>query len=197
MLCTSLVGYKLMDTKIAIALPTNRGLKPKTLQSLLELVAYKPYNYVILIGTEGFNTAENRTWLTAQAAKAGCTHIFCVDDDMIYEKDTLEKLLAHDKDIVGAKYANRRGTGEVIEYIPETKHGDSLFECLALGGGCVLIKIDVFTKVPQPWFWYKIAPTGAVQMSHDWFFCERAREAGFKIYCDPTIKPGHLSKKEF
>jgi hypothetical protein len=37
-----------MDTKIAIALPTNRGLKPKTLQSLLELVAYKNYTYEIV-----------------------------------------------------------------------------------------------------------------------------------------------------
>ena len=35
------------SNKIALALPTNRGLKPKTLQSLLELVAYKDYNYEI------------------------------------------------------------------------------------------------------------------------------------------------------
>ena len=186
-----------MDIKIAIALPTNRGLKPKTLQSLLELVAYKPYNYEIIIGTEGFNTAENRTWLVAQASKAQCTHIFCVDDDMIYEKDTLEKLLSHDKDIVGAKYANRRGTGEVVEYLDDSHTNLKLIKVKALGGGCVLIKMDVFTKVSQPWFWYKIAPTGAVSMSHDWFFCEKAREAGYRIYCDISIKPGHIATKEY
>lgn len=187
-----------MDTtiKIAVAMPTNRGLKPKTLQSLLELVAYKAYNYEIIIGTEGFNTAENRTWLVAQASKAGCTHIFCVDDDMVYEKDTLEKLLSHDRDIVGARYANRRGTGEVVEYLDGAEQA-TLQEVKALGGGCVLIKMDVFTKVSQPWFWYKIAPTGAVTMSHDWYFCEKAREAGYKVYCDMTIMPGHISKKEF
>ena len=193
-----------MDTtiKIAVAMPTNRGLKPKTLQSLLELVAYKAYNYEIIIGTEGFNTAENRTWLVAQASKAGCTHIFCVDDDMVYEKDTLEKLLSHDKDIVGARYANRRGTGEVVEYLTEDQtltdgKDDDLIMVNALGGGCVLIKMDVFTKVSQPWFWYKIAPTGAVTMSHDWYFCEKARDAGYKVWCDLSIMPGHIGKKEF
>lgn len=185
-----------MDTKIAIGLPTNRGLKPKCFQSLLELIAYKPYNYHIIVSTEGFNTAENRTWLTAQAVKAGCTHIFCVDDDMIYEKDTLEKLLAHDKDIVGAKYANRRGDGDVIEYLDEGM-GGNLIKVKALGGGCVLIKADVLRKIPQPWFWYKILPTGAVSMSHDWYFCEKAREAGYDIWCDPRISPKHISEKEF
>lgn len=184
------------SVKIAVALPTNRGLKPKTLQSLLELIAYKDFNFNIIIGTEGFNTAENRTWLTVKAIKEGATHIFFVDDDMIYEPDTLQKLLSHDKDIVGARYANRRGEGEVIEYM-NGQINEGVFECVTLGGGCVLIKADVFKKVPQPWFWYKTAPSGAVTMSHDWFFCEKARESGYKIWCDGTIKPGHLGKKEF
>lgn len=185
-----------MDTKICLALPTNRGLKPRTLQSLLELVAYKQYDYHILISQKGFNTAENRTWLTAQAGKAGCTHIFFVDDDMVYEKDTLEKLLSHDKDIVGARYANRRGEGVVIEYL-DGERNDDFFECAALGGGCVLVKMDVFRKVQQPWFWYKIADNGMVTMSHDWYFCEKAREYGYKVWCDATIRPGHIGLKEF
>lgn len=186
-----------MDTtKIGIALPTNRGLKPKTLQSLLELIVYRPYAYEILISTEGFTTAENRTWLTAQLIKKGCTHIFFVDDDMIYEENTLEKLLSHDKDIVGAKYANRRGDGDVIEYFDEPIEGD-LVKVKSLGGGCVLIKSEVFKKIPQPWFWYKIAPSGAVTMSHDWYFCEKARENSFDVWCDMSISPLHIGEKQF
>lgn len=192
------MGYKDMNTTVAITLPTNRGIKPKTLQSLMEVVdVSRQHNIKVIIGTEGFNTAENRTWMIAKAINEGATHVFCVDDDMIYEPDTLEKLLAHDKDIVGARYANRRGSGEVIGYLNERVEGDALFECAALGGGCVLIKADVFRKVPQPWFWYKIADNGMVTMSHDWYFSEKAREAGFTIWCDPTIKPGHIGKKEF
>ena len=95
-------------TKIAICLPANMGVKPKTLQSLLEMVAFKSHDYVILVANEGYNTAENRNLMASQAIKAECTHTLFVDADMIYEKDTLERLLAHDKDIVGAKYAIRR-----------------------------------------------------------------------------------------
>ena len=162
----------------------------------MELIAYTKEKCEVFVSTEGFNTAENRTWLSAQAIKGGCTHLFFVDDDMVYEKDTLEKLLAAKKEIIGAKYANRRGSGEVVEYL-ETKDGEEPFEVVALGGGCVLISTEVMKKITPPWFWYKIAQTGAVVMSHDWFFCERAREAGFKIWCDPTIKPGHIGQKEF
>lgn len=179
---------------IALLLPTNRGLKPKTLQSLLEMVAFTPVQ-TVLISTEGFTTAENRTWLAVQAIKAGATHLFFVDDDMVYEKDTLKKLLETDVDIVGAKYANRRGDGEVVEYLD--KRSDFLYKVKALGGGCVLIKKEVFEKVPQPWFGYKTLPSGAVSMSHDWFFCEKAREAGFNIWCREDIKPGHIATKAF
>jgi hypothetical protein len=35
-------------TKIAIGLPTNRGLKPKTLSSLLKMVAHTPVDEVII-----------------------------------------------------------------------------------------------------------------------------------------------------
>ena len=156
-----------------------------------------PHDFAIVVGTEGFNTAENRTWMTVKAIREGATHLFFVDDDMIYEPETLEKLLALDKDIVGARYANRRGSGEVIEYLGERVDGEELFECAALGGGCVLIKAEVFQKVPQPWFWYKIADNGMVTMSNDWYFCEKARENGYKIWCDPTINPGHIGKKEY
>ena len=188
-----------MDTNfhIALLLPTNRGLKTKTLQSLLEMVALTPVETVI-IGTEGFTTAENRTWLTVQAIQAGATHLLFVDDDMVYAKDTIEKLMEANVDIVGAKYANRRGTGEVIEYLGDsTIPVDTRYKVKALGGGCVLIKADVFKKVPQPWFGYKTLPTGAVSMSHDWFFCEKAREVGYDIWCHSEVKPGHIAIKEF
>lgn len=188
-----------VNHKICIALPTNRGLRPKCLQSVLEMLAYKSYDYHILVSTEGFTTAENRTWLTAQAVKAQCTHILFLDDDMVYEPDSLERLLAHDKEIVGAKYHNRRGGengGEVIEYLDEKSDTD-LFKCNALGGGLLLVKTGVFIKTPQPWFWYKINESGMVTMSNDWFFCEKARESGYEIWCDPTLKPGHIGKKEY
>lgn len=189
--------------KIALALPTNRGVKPKCLQSLLEIVAHNDYNWHVIVSTEGYNTAENRNWITAQAVKAGCTHIFFVDDDMIYAPDTVEKLLSHDKDIVGAKYHVRRdvseGNPDVIEYFDYEQDKDSkgLFQCKALGGGCILVKIDIFKVVPQPWFGYKWNEYGMVTMSNDWYFAEKVRECNFDIWCDPSLYPAHIGTKEY
>lgn len=213
-----------MDTKIAIALPTNRGLKPKCLQSLLVMVANK--NYEIIVSTKGFNTAENRNYLAAQAVKRDCTHVLFVDDDMIYEPDTLDKLLAADKDVVGANYSVRAEVegAHIIEYIDEHKKlrdsseddisayyeangfvgeelqknvnrilGKIVFPCRSLGGGCMLVKTEVFKRIPQPWFGYEWYENGMVKVSNDWFFCRKLPE----VWCEPSIKPIHIGSYEF
>lgn len=183
--------------KIAICLPANMGVRPKTLQSLLRLVAGR--QYIILIAKEGFNTAENRNLLVAQAVRADCTHAFFVDADMVYSFDVIDRLLEHDKDIIGGLYRVRHETEDnplIIEYY--TERNDLFpFKCKALGGGCLLIKTEVFKKITQPHFWYKINDNGMVTMSNDWWFCEKARETGYEIWCEPTINPIHLGQYEY
>ena len=176
--------------KIAIGLPTNRGVKPRTAESLLQMVVHTKLDYHFIVSTKGYHTAENRTYIVVQALNNGCTHLLLVDDDMIYEPDTLEKLLAHDTDIVGGLYKTRY---ENSDYLIEEKDG----EVLALGGGCLLIKTDVFRKIPPLWFGYKYYENGMVSMSNDWYFCEKARNAGYTIYVDRDVRPKHIGKYEF
>lgn len=191
-----------MGVKITIGLPTNRGLKPKCLLSLMEMVSHTEKDIDIVISTKGYNTAENRNYIVAQAIKNGSTHLLCTDDDMIYPKESLDRLLAHDKDIVGGVYNVRslpkEGVQrEVILYKEGIKSEDSIFKCDALGTGFLLIKTDVFREVKQPHFWYKIFDNGMVEMSVDWWFCEKAREKGYEVWCDPTIKIGHIGEYEY
>ena len=186
------------QNKIAIAIPTNRGFRPKCLDSILKLIAHTKENCVPLIATEGFNTAENRTWLVSQASKQDCTHILFLDDDMIYEEDTLDRLLSYDKDIIGATYANRRGDGVVTGFRKDEKqHQRKPFKVAALGGGCMLVKLSVFEKIEKPWFWYDVANEGFVVMSNDWWFCGKAYDAKFDIWVDPKVKPKHIGFKEY
>src|SRR3990167_10893674 len=90
--------------KIALGIPTNRLIKPKTALSLLRLVAYSKYEYEIIVSTKGYNTSENRNYIAAQALKRDCSHLFFVDDDRIIPERTLEILLSRDKDIIGGIY---------------------------------------------------------------------------------------------
>jgi len=179
--------------RIALGLPTNRLIKPKTVKSLLELAARKKLE--IIVSTKGYNCAENRNYIAAQAIKKGCTHLLHVDDDMIYEPDTLDKLLAHDKDIVGGLYKTKYEVQDyVIEYLNTDVMPDKLFECAALGTGLLLVKTEVYKKTPQPWYGYVWFDNGMVKESVDWVFCKNARKAGFKVWCDPQVTAKHIGQ---
>ncbi len=187
--------------KIALGLPTNRGVKPLTAQTLMEMVASTELDLEIIVSTKGYTCAENRNWIIAQAVKRGCTHLLLVDDDMVYQKGLIDRLVAHNRDIVGATYSVRALVEDgvnpnVIEYYDENDsdflNGKDLFQCKALGGGLLLIKLDILDKIKKPLFWYKVLEIGAIAMSNDWWFCENAREAGFEVWCDPTIKVQHI-----
>ena len=189
--------------KICIGIPTNRQFKPQTVLSLANMIARWNFNYYITIPTEGFNTAENRNFIAAKAIQNDCTYILFSDDDMVYEPDVLGRLLAHDKDIVGGFYnARHQPTALIIEYIEkmtdeEAKAKKDIFQCNALGGGMLLVKTDVFKKITSPFFGYKWHDNGMVSMSNDWYFCEKAKQAGYEIWVDPTLKLGHLGDREF
>ena len=189
-----------MNTKIAIAIPTNRQFKPQTVLSLARMIAHSKLDYFITIPTEGFNTAENRNFTVAQAIKNNCTHILFSDDDMSYPEDTLERLLSRDKDIVGTLYSVRRlppafviGYGDGVKSDEEAKRQTQPFKCEALGTGMLLVKTDVFKKLISPFFGYEWYPeVGMVKTSTDWVFCKKLREANVDIWCDPLIKVGHV-----
>ncbi len=182
--------------KIAIGVPTNRLIKPKTAHSILNLVAHSKYDYEIIISTRGYNTSENRNHIAAKSINAGCTHLFFVDDDMIIPPDTLDRLLAHDKDIVGGVYKTKYEQQEdVAEYFDDKR--EDFMKVKALGTGCLLIKTDVFKKLPQPWFKYEWYPNGMVKRSHDWIFCEDAINAGYDVWADRTLEIGHIGLKEY
>jgi len=184
--------------KIAIGLPTNRLIKPKTAQSLLELINNAKHELEIIFSTKGYNCAENRNYIAAQAVKRGCTHLMHVDDDMVYEPDTIERLLAHDKDIAGGLYKTKYPEKQdwVIERF-ESGIQEGLFECGALGTGLLLVKTDVYRKVPQPWYGYEWHENGMVKESVDWVFCHKAREAGFSVWCDSSVRAGHIGLSKF
>ena len=191
-----------MNTKIAIGLLTNRGFKADTVKSLLELKC--PYEKEIIIATQGYHIAENRNFIAVQAVRKECDYLFFVDDDMVFPPDTLERLLAHNKDIVGVAYHPRFEIDmDTTKRLDEThimtleKEGSpkELFECKGVGTGVMLIDTKVFHKIKQPWFKITNHDSGYTTQGEDWWFCERAREAGYGVWCDPTLKIGHIGDK--
>ena len=88
----------------------------------------------------------------------------------------------------------KNGEKEVQEYEGENKP----ISVIAIGTGCMLIKCDVFRKLPQPWFKYEWNKNWSIMRSHDWIFCEDARKkAGYEVWADRSLDIKHIGQYEY
>lgn len=147
----------------------------------------------------------NRNKLIDEAIKAKATHIMFIDADMTFPPDGILKLLSHKKDIIGANYNVRLDPNSISATGPTTKmkvKGEvvsmlsegfptELFKCHAVATGFMLIKLDCLKKLQKPYFDAWIDSNGN-HYTEDVQFCHNANEAGIEVYCDPTIKIGHI-----
>lgn len=133
-----------------------------------------------------------------EALRQKTSHILCLDSDMSFPPDALVRLLARNKDIVGVTYCQRRSprglTHESLEgnYQLPTDPREEVFEVKSLGFGCILIRTDILNTIPRPWF--QSVYLGHVDergmeehRSEDRAFCDRARAAGYKVWCDAVL----------
>ncbi|HDZ13925.1 MAG TPA: hypothetical protein ENH60_03370 [Pricia sp.] len=73
-----------------------------------------------------------------------------------------------------------------IDELPRTP-----FKISSGGFGIVLVKYEVFEKLDWP-YWKNIFVPGDIEMGEDIYFCKKARQAGFDIWCDPKVKCSHI-----
>ena len=74
---------------------------------------------------------------------------------------------------------------------------NALVEIGGCGFGCVLAKGEIFSAVGYPQFEYHVALDHKDTISEDTDFCAKARNKGFKIYVDTSIKCDHLGAFTF
>ena len=185
--------------KIAVGVVCPDYIATKTVGTLISLM--KSDQTLSVIIKQGCYVHKNREDVVLDAQKGGFTHLFFVDADMCFSPLVLQRLLSHDKDIVGGVYHYRRLPKEpVVRFVDE--NGEPTFKeipkepfkCFALGTGCLLIKMSVFDKLKRPWFWFG---DGKNQIGEDLWFCKSAQESGYEIWADPTIEIGHVGEYIF
>lgn len=151
------------------------------------------------------------------------THLFWVDDDMVYPPHGLKRLLAHDKPIVGGLCHDRRHPYKpvIARYFDKSWGCDEgaygwlfdypdneLIEVDATGGAFLLVKREVFEKVREE-FGTRSGPDDALDPSwaswwtpilekhghaEDLAFCWRARSSGYSIHVDTGLDIGHVGE---
>jgi GT2 family glycosyltransferase len=185
------------NPKIAIGIPCMGSLPVEFFNSFIAL-RKPPATATVMSDAKPLDLARER--IVEAALQYGADYLLFLDSDTLPPADALEKMLSRGGDIVGGLYfqrfppfkplllrANDKGTYNYVWEWPE----NSVVEVDATGLGCVLIKTDVFKKIERPWFQFGTFPDGR-PLSEDYYFCKKARAAGYKILVDTSIHAVHL-----
>jgi Predicted glycosyltransferases len=151
-----------------------------------------------------------RNQLARFAIDNGFDRVLWLDSDMEFQPDMMEKLSAHIDDgaeIVSGLYFTRRapvkpvvyqevgakpmGSGTMLPFAdsymdyPE----NSYFEVAGVGFGCCMTTVELLKKVQER---YGLPFSPILGFGEDLSFCIRVKELGVPMYCDSSVKCGHV-----
>jgi len=122
--------------------------------------------------------------------------LLMLDGDQKHPPDMLEKMRAHNVDMVCAHYYKRDSYGvqsmcfELGEwpYKPyDNPPREGLHEIGTTGFGCVLVKKKVLRALKD------ITPDDSNMMETDFIFFHKARKLGYKLWLDASIESEHAT----
>lgn len=147
----------------------------------------------------------SRNDLATAAIKEDFDYVFWLDSDMVFRPDTLIRMMdtlkKNDYDMLTGLYFRRvppyspvlfdrlNISGVEADFSEFKEIPNEIFEVGACGFGCVLMSTEVFMSV-QAKHGNMFSPIG--NNGEDVAFCWRARDCGYKIYCDPSVICGHV-----
>jgi hypothetical protein len=144
--------------------------------------------------------------------KIDYTHIMLIDSDSIFTPENFMSLLGRNQDIVSGLVKKTPFVYAAFKVDPTKdlfqKEGltdnniknTDLIEADGAGLAFMLVKRGVFESIKAPWFASTAiddpsGPNGKIYVGEDIYFCLKAKEAGYKIWLDPTVKVGHLKMR--
>lgn len=206
-------------TKLAIAVPlTDQWVYTQFFFSFVKVITEymtilvnngKPISFDVLMPDFPCQIDAARNNLVQQALLAGCTHILMMDTDQVYKTDNMiNKMLAHDKPVVGARVHRRyfpfdplmlRGNIGSLEQVPDDEIRDSdgnfnsSVDVTHTGTGCVMFDMKIFNEmIPDKFFEFKTGEQGQPIGEDIWFF-DKLKKKGMPVIVDATIDVKHLT----
>jgi uncharacterized membrane protein len=135
--------------------------------------------------------------LTEIFLKSDFDYIWWVDSDMKFPIDAPLRLLKRDKDIVGANYRRRRfpnpnftgmsGSPGAYKEFVTTDESPAMEPIDVLPHGMVLVKRHVYENIAQPHYIQEYVPEKNLEIGEDIYFCQKAKAAGFSVWCDQEL----------
>lgn len=203
---TSYKKHEIPVTKtILLAIPTNKYIEPETFKSIYDLRVPEGYR-VDFQYFYGYQIDQIRNLIADWGLRYD--YLMCVDSDIVLPVDCLEKMLLANKDIISGLYIQRIPDTQILEVYLDAPNGarnatleeiqdTPLAKVSACGMGCCLINSNVLRTMQYPHFVYKSALNHAYTFSEDIYFCFKARELGFEVWADTTIRCEHVGTTKF
>jgi hypothetical protein len=219
-------GSSFLDSSTVIIIPTRGQIDQKVVSSWISMIAPMNQKRAIFFA-RGMEVGQAYDTMVENILKDPnlntWKYILTLEDDNIQPSDAhirlLESIRTGPFDAVGGLYFTKGdfnmpmcyGSPEIyqntsyLEFIPRDvnslmKGGATVVECNGLAMGCTLYSMEVFKKIPKPWF-QTIADvvsdkitgnTGVQVMTQDLYFSKKMKEAGMRLACDIRVKVGHL-----
>lgn len=219
-------GYELAGRSIFIALPAyDFKVSLKLAVSLARFAQVAPRHGIdIQIGSIcGCSVVSRaRNLLVQDLLESPCTELLFIDSDINFEPEDILRLMAWGSDekkgIVAAVPRVRDVNKTYIADLEYDENGDLTMNGMGLvraervATAFMWVNRKVFEKLVaenDDWLYYdkragkdlsavfdfKVTREGYV--GEDFLFCDRAREAGFEVWVDPSITLGHMGVQEY
>jgi hypothetical protein len=195
--------------RVAICIPARGQMEVTTAFDLTMMSAYMAGKKNIDLNvytSQGTLIFDQRNSLVRTAVDEKCDYILFIDADMRFPKTTLERLLAHNKDIIGVNATTRMmppkptarniqinedGSVDWLEVFSNKEKGIGKVD--AIGCGVMLIKTSCLKNIPQPYFYFEQLLKGKL-LGEDIYFCIKAKDAGIDTWVDHdlSMEIGHV-----
>lgn len=202
-------GNSYKDLSTIMVVPT-RGLIPsKVVQSMLGLASPMNQKFLrVFVEKEEVGNAYNIAiqMILDNPELSKWKYVLTMEEDNIAPPDGLLKLYENINkfDAISGLYFVKGENGAAMIYgnpqdmpmsfIPQLPIPDQVVECNGIGMGFALFKLDMFRKIPKPWFktLQEYTPgQGMAAATQDLYFCQNAKKEGFRFSVDCRIRVGH------
>lgn len=187
--------------KLLIAIPTLDYVHADFVKCLTKLIQKLQsegvrFDVEIISGTLVYSARDK---LAKKAVNEGYTHTLWFDSDMIFTEDVLDDLMFSGNQFVTGIYHTRRpphgscifkdiSLDNISKYMGND-YPKNTFEIAGCGFGCVLIDVQIIKDVLMT---YGEAFLPIHGLGEDIAFCQRVHELGYKMYCEPAVRLGHI-----
>ena len=189
-----------MSIRLLIAVPTTDYVHADFVKSLARLQCELgrrrvDYNVEIQSGTLVY-FARNR--LANKAINENYTHVLWLDSDMVFDEQIVDDLMEVGKEMVCGAFVSRRPPYGPCIYTSIEKNnvkqvkdfGLRPFRVAGCGFAAVLTTTELMQAVNQK-YGTCFQPTD--YYGEDLAFCWRVNQLGREIWCEPTVRPGHIA----